>query len=1436
MDMESFEVNLVKDHQGLGIIVAGYVCEREDISGIFVKSIAKGSVADLCGQIRVHDQVVEVDGHPLKGYSNCEAVEILRNTGKYVKLQLARYNHGSKFEHLQEAMGAERIHNAYDCTTYRKSLTTSISDNNFPVQFPVEEIKSKWEKLLGPRSEVIVSTLQKNDNEIGFGLNVETKWDGCSSLHHFISDICKDYSVDRSGMFFIGDELLEVNGHQLRNAEYSEVLSIFKSLPPNIYLVCGRSHHWTSNLSLIPWSERMVKAKSDSSLLTKKFCETDYNNMNRRSLEVLSSLATWSSDPHFIDLIKGEEGLGFSIVEYKDNLAPTVQDENVIIIWSLVPGAAAQRDGRLLPGDRLLSVNNINFRHTNVDMATQVLKHLPKGVVRLGIAKPTTLSKSVPCKISFKEPIETKREYLPNGSSLRVFEYNGVCHTYEEPLTLYGTRSQTPSSLFSFGNDSRCSTPFSSPGLSSSGKLWAFDVPILPAALERIVKIKKGNNKLGLILDIADRGQNGMIVKSIRPASAVDKDGSIQIGDYILGVNSENMRNITRSQARAIIRRAELTSSDIVVKYIPAGDAAVHQQSAVLAKIHEGSVSPTPSIISRQPSPRVFPAYYRSPYFPHKSSKSTPDRDDADGQISPFSFLSEDDVLATPSSLYTDNFDSSSDDLLLDQSSDGGMKENEQSEAFPGVEDRILLFQGSKHQVPSKFSRMSTSPTVSPVQDESPQQQISPELLSPDSIPEHPLPESSSMIVNSEVTSPVVTSVGCSWGVNKTVELVREPGQEIGIGVVMGCIDVQEEDQPGIPLSGIFIKHIVPDSIAGRLGTINRGDRIVAVNGIDLQNASYNEAIDIIQNSENPIRLTVQSLVPWLPSSNENIAQNPSPEPISSPLPSPRASFHAEKLKQRSMSEDEDLILDTDFQGKVYTSKGVEIDRNSAGYLKIPDDDEEEDEFGYTNRKVERKYGDFKGSAMLVEIEKGANGLGVSLAGNKNRSKMSTFVCGLFPNGNAARTGTILVGDELLEVNGIVLYNRCHLNVSATIRGIMTKTCKFVILRKENSIEEMAVKPLTHFPMDLENEKMEDIIAAHPGVRMITTKKGDCGLGIMILEGKHAELGRGIFISDMQKGSPAEKSGLSVGDMILAVNKMKLIGADYELAASVLKNEDGPITFLVVNSQKPGSSSSPVHNDINHEKKPRNSLIPLPETNGRRKSSTPSSTCPSPSPNSVSPNLPVCPIPPPAEFSDPCVTLDSVGKEMVIDIHREKNGLGLGIVGGSDTPLGCVIVHEIYANGAAALDGRLKPGDQILEISKHDVRGATHVEAINLLRHSIPVVELRIYRHKETSEVSSLAEFTVEFFKKPGRGLGLSIVGKHNAPGVYISEVIKGGVADVDGSLMIGDQILEVNGQNLKEADQEIAAILLKTCVGNINMKIGRLKCEINLPPRRSMH
>lgn len=55
----------------------------------------------------------------------------------------------------------------------------------------------------------------------------------------------------------------------------------------------------------------------------------------------------------------------------------------------------------------------------------------------------------------------------------------------------------------------------------------------------------------------------------------------------------------------------------------------------------------------------------------------------------------------------------------------------------------------------------------------------------------------------------------------------------------------------------------------------------------------------------------------------------------------------------------------------------------------------------------------------------------------------------------------------------------------------------------------------------------------------------------MIVEGRHQELGKGVFISDIQPGSAAEQSGLAVGDMILCVNQLDLVGSDYETVRSL---------------------------------------------------------------------------------------------------------------------------------------------------------------------------------------------------------------------------------------------------------------------------------------------
>jgi hypothetical protein len=63
-----------------------------------------------------------------------------------------------------------------------------------------------------------------------------------------------------------------------------------------------------------------------------------------------------------------------------------------VFIRSLVPGGIAQQDGRLIPGDRLLFVNDTVTN--DLDVAVRTLKTASKGSVVIGIAKPLPLPES----------------------------------------------------------------------------------------------------------------------------------------------------------------------------------------------------------------------------------------------------------------------------------------------------------------------------------------------------------------------------------------------------------------------------------------------------------------------------------------------------------------------------------------------------------------------------------------------------------------------------------------------------------------------------------------------------------------------------------------------------------------------------------------------------------------------------------------------------------------------------------------------------------------------------------------------------------------------------------------------------------------------------------------------------------------------------------
>ena len=105
-----------------------------------------------------------------------------------------------------------------------------------------------------------------------------------------------------------------------------------------------------------------------------------------RSLEVISNLAMWSTSILTIELTKNEHGLGFSVLDYQDPSNPSYSP--VIVIRALVPGGVAQLDGRIVPGDRLIAVNDIVLENMTLDDAIKILKSTAKGAVKLSLSKP----------------------------------------------------------------------------------------------------------------------------------------------------------------------------------------------------------------------------------------------------------------------------------------------------------------------------------------------------------------------------------------------------------------------------------------------------------------------------------------------------------------------------------------------------------------------------------------------------------------------------------------------------------------------------------------------------------------------------------------------------------------------------------------------------------------------------------------------------------------------------------------------------------------------------------------------------------------------------------------------------------------------------------------------------------------------------------------
>ncbi|XP_010217810.1 PREDICTED: E3 ubiquitin-protein ligase LNX, partial [Tinamus guttatus] len=191
------------------------------------------------------------------------------------------------------------------------------------------------------------------------------------------------------------------------------------------------------------------------------------------------------------------------------------------------------------------------------------------------------------------------------------------------------------------------------------------------------------------------------------------------------------------------------------------------------------------------------------------------------------------------------------------------------------------------------------------------------------------------------------------------------------------------------------------------------------------------------------------------------------------------------------------------------------------------------------------------------------------------------------------------------------------------------------------------------------------------------------------------------------------------------------------------------------------------------------------------------------------------------------------GEITCIKINRTdpSENLAIRIVGGSETPLGHIIIQHIYRDGVIARDGRLLPGDMILKVNGMDIKHVPHNYALSLLRQPCHVLRLTVlreqrYRCRGLSADTRCARddsFHVVLNKSsPDEQLGIKLVRRADEPGVFIFNLLEGGVAARDGQLQENDRVLAINGHDHRYGSPESAAHLIQASEKQVHFLVSR--------------
>ncbi|XP_040587935.1 disks large homolog 2 isoform X4 [Mesocricetus auratus] len=390
-----------------------------------------------------------------------------------------------------------------------------------------------------------------------------------------------------------------------------------------------------------------------------------------------------------------------------------------------------------------------------------------------------------------------------------------------------------------------------------------------------------------------------------------------------------------------------------------------------------------------------------------------------------------------------------------------------------------------------------------------------------------------------------------------------------------------------------------------------------------------------------------------------------------------------------------------------------------------------------------------------ITLERGNSGLGFSIAGGTDNPHIGDdpgiFITKIIPGGAAAEDGRLRVNDCILRVNEVDVSEVSH---SKAVEA----------LKEAGSIVRLYVR------------RRRPILETVVEIKLF---KGPKGLGFSIAGGvgnQHIPGDNSIYVTKIIDGGAAQKDGrLQVGDRLLMVNNYSLEEVTHEEAVAILKNTSD-VVYLKVGKPTTIYMTDPYGPpDITHSYSPPMENHLLSGNNGTLEYKT---SLPPISPGRYSP----------------------IPKHMLVedDYTRPPEPVYSTVNKLCDKPASPRHYSPVECDKSFLLSAPyphyhlgLLPDSDMTSHSQHST--TTRQPSVTLQR-----------------AISLEGEPRKVVLHKGSTGLGFNIVGGEDGEGIFVSFILAGGPADLSGELQRGDQILSVNGIDLRGASHEQAAAALK--------------------------